>query len=78
MPHYNLPHNHGQNIEKVLDKIPPAERFRDIAFLFQQLDDPTRLRINMWAAVFADVGVSVIAILNAIRAMRVKVSTVSE
>lgn len=29
---------------------------------------------NMWAAVFADVGVSVIAILNAIRAMRVKKS----
>ena len=27
---------------------------------------------NMWAAVFADVGVSVIAILNAIRAMRVR------
>lgn len=27
---------------------------------------------NMWAAVFADVGVSVIAILNAIRAMKVK------
>ena len=27
---------------------------------------------NMWAAVFADVGVSIIAILNAIRAMRVK------
>ena len=29
-------------------------------------------RANMWAAVFADVGISVIAILNAIRAMRVK------
>ena len=29
-------------------------------------------RANMWATVFADVGVSVIAILNAIRAMRVK------
>ena len=27
---------------------------------------------NMWLAVFADVGVSVIAILNAMRAMRVK------
>lgn len=27
---------------------------------------------SMWAAVFADVGVSVIAILNAIRAMNVK------
>lgn len=32
---------------------------------------------NMWAAVFADVGVSVIAILNAIRAMRVKQFAVS-
>ena len=27
---------------------------------------------NMWAAVFADVGVSVIAILNAMRALRAK------
>ena len=33
---------------------------------------------NMWAAVFADVGVSVIAILNAIRAMRVKALPVSD
>lgn len=29
-------------------------------------------KANMWAAVFADVGVSIIAILNAIRAMRVE------
>ena len=28
--------------------------------------------VNMWAAVFADVGVSVLAILNSFRAMRVK------
>ena len=27
---------------------------------------------NMWAAIFADVGVMVIAVLNAIRALRVK------
>ena len=27
---------------------------------------------NMWAAVFADVGVSVIAILNAMRALRTR------
>ena len=27
---------------------------------------------NMWAAVFADVGVSVIAILNSMRALRIK------
>ena len=35
MPHYNLPHNHGQNIEKVLNKMPSAEGFKDISFLFQ-------------------------------------------
>ena len=27
MPHYNLPHNHGQNIEKVLNKMPSAEGY---------------------------------------------------
>ena len=35
-------------------------------------------RANMWAAVFADVGVSIIAILNAIRAMRVKHLDISD
>jgi Cd2+/Zn2+-exporting ATPase len=30
---------------------------------------------NMWGAVFADVGVSVIAILNAMRALNVKAYT---
>ena len=43
MPHYHLPHNHGQDIEKVLDKMPAEENFREIAFLFQQLSDPSRL-----------------------------------
>ena len=47
MEHYNLPHNHGQNIENVLEKMPLAEDFKDISFLFQQLGDPTRLRI-LW------------------------------
>ena len=47
MPHYNLPHNHGQNMERVLNKMPHTEDFTDIAFLFQQLGDPTRLRI-LW------------------------------
>lgn len=47
MPHYNLPHNHGQNIERVLDKMPAAADFGEIAALFRQLDDPTRLRI-LW------------------------------
>lgn len=47
MPHYNLPHNHEQNIERVLDNMPSAEGFQDISFLFQQLGDSTRLRI-LW------------------------------
>ena len=47
MPHYHLPHNHGQDIEKVLDKMPAEENFREIAFLFQQLSDPSRLRL-LW------------------------------
>ena len=78
MPHYNLPHNHGQNIEKVLDKIPPAERFKDIAFLFQQLDDPTRLRI-LWLLchceecvcnIAAAVGMSAPAVSHHLRALK--------
>ena len=47
MSHYHLPHNHGQDIEKVLDKMPAEENFREIAFLFQQLSDPSRLRL-LW------------------------------
>ena len=47
MSEVNLPHDHGQNIEKVLNKMPSAEGFKDISFLFQQLGDPTRLRI-LW------------------------------
>ena len=47
MSHYHLPHNHGQSIEKVLDKMPAEENFREIALLFQQLSDPSRLRL-LW------------------------------
>ena len=47
MPHYNLPHNHGLNIERVLDNMPSAEGFQDKSLLFQQLGDSTRLRI-LW------------------------------
>lgn len=36
MLHYNLPHNHGQNIERVLDNMPSAEGFQDI-FCFSSL-----------------------------------------
>lgn len=47
MPHYNLPHNHGQTTDKVLDKMPPVQDFQNVTFLFQQLGDTTRLRI-LW------------------------------
>ena len=53
MPHYNLPHNHGQNMERVLNKMPHTEDFTDIAVLFQQLGDPTRLRI-LWLLCHCD------------------------
>lgn len=47
MTHYDLPHNHGQNIHKVLDRMPETDRFRALALLFQQLGDPTRMKV-LW------------------------------
>ena len=47
MTHYNLPHEHGQNINTVLDKMPDAEKFSQAASVFAQLSDGTRLRI-LW------------------------------
>ncbi len=45
MAHYDLPHNHEENIDKVLDTMPCPEDFQDVALLFQQLGDPTRLKL---------------------------------
>lgn len=42
-----LPHNHDKNINNVLDKMPDDENFSHAAFIFQQLGDPTRLKI-LW------------------------------
>jgi DNA-binding transcriptional ArsR family regulator len=47
MSHYNLPHDHGQNIEKILEKMPQVQQFQKVADTFQQLSDSTRLRI-LW------------------------------
>ena len=38
MPHYNLPHNHGQKMASVLEKMPAGEDF-------QSVGDSSRLRI---------------------------------
>lgn len=47
MTHYNLPHDHGQDVQVVLERMPAAQRFEEAAMSFQQLGDPTRLKI-LW------------------------------
>ena len=42
-----LPHNHDKNIQAILEKIPDDEKFSYAALTFQQLGDPTRLKI-LW------------------------------
>lgn len=42
-----LPHNHGQNEERVLEKLPSIEECRRVAEIFKQISDGTRLRI-LW------------------------------
>lgn len=40
-----LPHDHGQHIEFLTDKLPTAEHFSVLAELFRQLGDASRIRI---------------------------------
>ena len=47
MKHYDLPHDHGQDIQTVLERMPGPEEFEDAALTFRQLGDDTRLRI-LW------------------------------
>lgn len=42
-PH--LPHDHGQDIEKVVALLPEAGEFQRLSNLFRQLSDGSRLRI---------------------------------
>ena len=35
MGNYNIPHNHGQNIESLLNQMPSIEHFTDAAGIFQ-------------------------------------------
>jgi DNA-binding transcriptional ArsR family regulator len=43
----NLPHDHGQDLDKVLSAMPDAESFQRVAGTFQLISDATRLRI-LW------------------------------
>lgn len=45
MQDFNLPHNHGQEIQHVLSHLPSSEDFTAISQLFHLLGDSTRLKI---------------------------------
>lgn len=45
MPTPSLPHDHGHDVDALLRRMPDADHFRDAAAAFQQISDPTRLRI---------------------------------
>lgn len=47
MEQKNLPHDHGQDIKYVLDRMPEPKYFLQAAAIFQQLCDGSRLRI-LW------------------------------
>ena len=47
MNNHKLPHDHGQNEVKILEKLPSIEECRKVADIFKQISDGTRLRI-LW------------------------------
>lgn len=60
MSNHTLPHNHGQNEEKVLENLPSVEECRKVAEVFKQISDGTRLRI-LWLLCHCEECVSNIA-----------------
>ena len=47
MSEVNLPHDHGQNIEKVLERMPDTDECVVVAEVFKQISDGSRIRI-LW------------------------------
>ena len=45
MAQITMPHDHGQEIEKILDKLPTQEECAQVAEIFKQISDGSRLRI---------------------------------
>ena len=54
-------HNHNQNIEKILEAMPQEKDFFKASDIFQQLCDPTRLRI-LWLLAHSEECVNNIAV----------------
>ena len=44
---HSLPHDHGQDMDKILDAMPDAPSFLQVADTFSLISDQTRLRI-LW------------------------------
>lgn len=45
MEHLNLPHNHGEKSQHILEYLPTAAEFQSVADLFRQVGDGSRIRI---------------------------------
>ena len=45
MPKRILPHNHGENLELLIGRIPESDGLRAVADLFKEVSDSTRIRI---------------------------------
>ena len=60
MEQNQLPHDHGQNIEIVLEHMPQTDQFIEVAEIFKLISDGTRLRI-LWLLCHAEECVSNIA-----------------
>ena len=55
-----LPHHHSQNIDKLLSKLPSVDECIQVAEIFKQISDGTRLRI-LWLLCHCEECVSNIA-----------------
>ncbi len=73
-----LPHHHGQDLRRILARMPSAPRFERVARRFKLLEDPTRLRI-LWLLchceecvtdIGAVVGMSVAAVSHHLQVLR--------
>ena len=45
MPKRVLPHNHGEHLEGLLERIPESDEMRAVSDLFKEISDSTRIRI---------------------------------
>lgn len=60
MAQITLPHDHGQEIDKVLEKLPTQEECMQVAEIFKLISDGSRLRI-LWLLCHCEECVSNIA-----------------